>query len=65
MKLTITANIENGRELSQILSRVSKEYDDGVGAYCLPAEKKFGLTADMQRVSPRDRSAVAIVEFGA
>ena len=63
MKLTITANIENGAELATILAQVTAQYTDGVGSYCLPAETVFGLDTTGKRVSRRSPDATSIIEF--
>lgn len=63
MKITIEADIQNGMELKRIFDAVSAKYTDGIGAYCLPAQKKFGLNADMQIVNIRHPDAVVVIEF--
>jgi hypothetical protein len=55
MKITIVTKRElsNGMDLKTLLSQISAEYvtPDGIGAYCLPADSRFGLTPEGKRVA--------------
>jgi len=63
MKITIVADIQNGMELKRIFDAISAKYVDGIGAYCLPAQKKFGLDIGMNIVNARHPDSVITVEF--
>ena len=65
MKITITTTktMTNGIDLKNLCAELVAQYTDGTGAFCLPAESRFGLTESGQRISARHADAATVVEI--
>lgn len=68
MNITITTkkNVANGIDLKNLLAQITAQYldDDGIGAYSLPTEVKFGVDATGKRVSAKHPNAVTVIDIG-